>query len=324
MKIPKAKNASNEQPFYDFYRDGVTQSFINKFLTCKMQCKLEYVDGWTPKKEPIWFTYGKLIHHVLSKCYELQQVPNYSDIQHIILEYEKSLPQIATADMQTKEIIFGIAEMIIPVYFSKYADDFKRLHIHNESNFNVKCSAGIHFNKDIWISGRFDGAFLTPEYDCWILDTKCLSMIDEDLGSYLPFDTQVMLYCWAMHKLHPNYNIKGFIYNIVRRPMHKMTLKDTSIKVFCERVIKDIMSRMDEFFIRIQVPITLEEINDWEHKFLIPVLYEIERWSQLDYSSYVNSNALITKYGHCAMFDLITKSDTTNYYKREVPFGELI
>jgi len=317
------KTESIPERFFDLYRDGVSQSFINKFLTCKEQCRLEYVEGWTPKKEPIWFTYGKLIHHVLSKCYSLKQIPNTDQVLAFINSYEKLMPPISgESDFQTKEIIFGIAEKIIPIYFIKYADDFKYDHIKNEEVFKVSFPEAAYLNKSIPITGRLDGGFLYPGNRCKILDTKCLSLIDDSLGQMLPFDTQVNLYLWAIKQQHPEYKLDGFIYNIVKRPAHRFGKKE-SIKEFCDRVATDILSRMDEFFIRIDIPITEKEIQDWEQKFLIPVLIDIERWYVNNCDSYVNGNALLTKYGHCAMFDLITTGDTTNYYKRAKPFNEL-
>lgn len=327
MKIPKVKQDSQpiqRQPYaYDLYRDGVTQSFINKFLTCKEQCRLEYVEGWTPRKEPIWFTYGKLIHEVLSKSYALGRVPSGEELTRFINAYESKMGMLNATDTQTKEIIFGLAQMIIPIYFQKYALDFEHQIIENEANFKVNIEEAAFFNKPIPISGRMDCAFLGKNDNVRIMDTKCLSMIDEDLAMILPLDTQIMLYSWAFTKLNPDLNYKGFILNIVKRPSHRMTQKDASIKDFCKRVCLDILSKMDEFFIRIPVELSLKEIEEWEHKFLIPVLCDIEQWWTNDCASYVNSGALITKYGHCPMFQLITVGDKTDYYKRNVPFGEL-
>lgn len=311
--------------FYDLYRDGVTQSFINKFLTCKRQCKLEYIDGWTPKKEAKWFTYGKLVHHVLSKSYALARIPSTQEVLAFIAEYEKTLPQcMDSTDIQQREIIFGIAEKIIPIYFVRYADDFKDKHIFNEQTFCVMYKPNKFSKEIIPIKGRYDGGFLNNN-DLWMLDTKCLSLIDDDLDQTLTLDTQVMLYLWSVKQLHPEYNIKGFIYNIVKRPGHRLTQKDGNIKNFCERVATDIIKNLDEYFIRIKIPITNEEIDSWERYWLKSVLDDIELWYEnYEKFSYLNPNALITKYGHCSMFDLIVKRDTTNYYKRQSPFMELI
>lgn len=318
---------ANNTRLWNFYVHGVTQSFINQFQTCRLQCKLNYIDGWTPKKEPVWFHFGKCVHYVLSRAYANPEPPKYALIcewiNHFALANQSELQ--FDEDVQTLEQIYGFAEKVCYYYFEYYQEDFTHNWIYNESVFKEQYPTSDGSEKYTFLTGRFDGGFRTKEGHYNLLDTKCLSQINVNaLERILPIDTQVMLYSTAATLLNNGETPKQLIYNIVRRPMNKMTKKDGSLQSFINRVAEEIAKKPEYYFIRLQIPISKQEINWWQTKFLHPVLRDIQSWYDNGCPSYYSAPGLENKYGLCHYFDLIVNNDQSKYFKRHHPFPELV
>lgn len=313
---------------WNFYRDGVTQSFINMFQTCRLQTKLYYVDGWTSKKIPVWWHFGSCVHYVLSRAYANHNPPKYAEICEWINAFAKANQSELQfdEDVQTLEHIYGFAEKICYNYFQFYQSDWEHTWIYNESVFRIpyKISTDPSDTRFTHLTGRFDGGFRTKEGHYNLLDTKCLSQINlQNFERILPVDTQVNLYSLAaaiMQGEAPKY----LIYNIIRRPMNKMTKKDTSLLSLIERVNEEIAKKPEYYFIRIKLPISTREINEWCHRFLMPVLQDIQIWYDRGCPAYYSAPGLESKYGLCQMFDLIVNNDQSKYFKREHVFQELV
>jgi hypothetical protein len=319
MKIAvKNQIAKPQKPFWDLYQDGLTMSFINKWLACRRQCYLEYVEGWTPKQEDIWFTFGKLVHAILSD--------SYAAGRNICVEYLNKDPLLGQLSLAIpdKEALYGLAETVLQAYFVLYEQDFKHNWVHNETNFKIDYLSPIDKFTSIPLRGRWDGGIVTPKGSYYLMDHKILSMIQEDnIQLVAKYDTQCMLYLLAASKLSQSGPPVGIIYNIIRRPNHKQK-ENESLKDFGKRLTDIIYKDLGHFFIRIPIQITQDEINNWKDTFLYGVLIEIEEWVRLMYNpTYVNPNALVSKYGRCQMFDIIVKNDYSGYYKREKVFHEL-
>lgn len=313
--------------FWNFYEDGVTQSFINMFQTCRLQTKLYYVDGWTPKKTPVWWHFGSCVHYVLSRSYANSEPPKYLQICEYINAFATANQSELQfdEDVQTLEQIYGFAEKVCYHYFQHYKSDFDHNWIYNESTFKIPYAISTHpESKNTFLTGRFDGGFRTKEGHYSLIDTKCLSQINiPDLLRILPADTQVMFYSLAATILQGEFP-KQIYYNIIRHPMNKMTKKDNSLHDLINRVSDAIEKDPKYYFIRLSIPIAKIEINEWCHDFLMPVLADIQKWFDSGCPSYYSNPGLHGKYGLSQMFDLIVNKDQSKYFKREHVFQELV
>lgn len=305
------------KPVWNLYEHGVTQSFINKWLTCKYQAKLEYYYGLTPKSLSLPMNFGSCIHYVLSELYakeslELKQVPKF--IRKYQLANEEKFEELASAQMQELEQLYGLAENMLYNYFAYYTSEFDNQWVINESVFRVKYG-------DFWLNGRYDGGYVTPNRRLYLLDTKCLSQIDEGiLTATLPFDTQCMLYLFAAYL--EGYKPSGITYNIIRRPQNRF-LKNDTLQTFLSRIAGTVATNPSYYFIRHTLQVTKKEIDEWVETFLNPVLRDIKQWYDEKCECYLNPAALVTKYGKCPMFDVITSGNMNYVYQRKVPFSEL-
>lgn len=306
--------------FWDFYRDGVSQSLIQKWLQCREQCRLEYSEGWTKLQQPLFFKFGTCVHWVLAEIYTSGEYPSKEKIVGLIRKYERNYLQknvVNSADQAELDELFMFAELLLERYFLLHEDDFNHKWLHVEKNFEVEVGKFLPYK----IRGRWDGVFEESDGSISLIDHKCLSLIDEaGISDMLPCDMQVMVYLYAARQKFGRMP-KQMIYNILRRPGFRQG-KKTELE-FRQHIILEMNKKLEYFFIRIPIRITEYELDDWFENQLYPILCGIQVWYDNDCKSYVTPGALITKYGRCAMFDAITKSDFSGLKRRQFPFEEL-
>lgn len=305
-----------ENKFWDLYRDGLSQSLIQKFLSCRQQCRLEYFEGWTKQKQPLYFKFGTCVHWVLAEIYNEGEYPSKDHIIGLIRKYERNYLQknaVDAADQKELDEIFMLAEYLLERYFMLYDDDFKHKWMFTEKNFEVEF-AGLK------LRGRWDGGWIQNKR-LVLVDHKCLSMIDEEgITDMLPCDIQVMVYLYAALQ---EFGVMPYEmnYNILRRPNFRQGKK--SDEEFKQHIIITINKDLLHYFKRIPIRITKDELLFWVKNQLTPIIDEIKRWYDSGCIGYTTPGNLITKYGRCSMFSAITKNDYSGLVKRQYPFEEL-
>lgn len=341
MKIKRIKSklaviAEKEQPKWNLYKDGLTQSFINSFLQCKETTRLRYIENWRPKKKSPWFEFGTLFHYCIEQAFKdqakydypndlpLGACPNKGHVSKWIEKYNTEVKNpnefLDSEEIEYSEIIYALAEKMLPIYFQLRVNDFKNKIIFNETEFDL-IARWRSENSCIRLRGKIDLGWIEPEDDFWLLDTKCLSVIQpETIAGIMPFDIQCMFYLLAAYQL--GHNPKGIKYNIIRRPQHRKR-KDESISSFTDRIMEDVVDNPAHFFLRLSMSISKEEVEKWKNEPLNEIIDEIVVWQTNNFKSYVNPNSLQTKYGKSQYFNAITQNDFSSFYKSDKVFSEL-
>src|SRR3990167_8586813 len=322
----------NLDGFWNFYRDGVTQSLIGAYRECPVECKLRYYDGWTPRyySKPIHF--GNCVHHVLASCYaDNVSQPLAGEILRLIREYEAIWENEQGGDFNTKQQetwdeVYILAEAICLTYFEIYSKDFKHTWEFTEKDFAVEYQFQSYGENQVVtkLRGKIDGCFKDVHTGKpWLIDHKTKSMINIDaIKSVLPFDTQCNLYMLAWQKQTGEYPA-GIIYNIIRTPQSKLK-QGESKNEFIDRFRETVQKDPDHYFYRVKFQIAPEELQQWEQNWLIPNLQEIQAWFDSGCTSKtMNPDALETKYGLTPYYNLLVTSNTMGYYRRKHPFPEL-
>ena len=321
--------------FYDFWRDGVTQSMMQMFLSCPIQCSLYYGHGYTPVNRlnsPMLF--GNICHSILEKAYSSVQPPLPGIIEAYLREYVQSETQerlytnLVSSERKEYDIEVVKASAIMRAYFINYFDDFKNNWEFAEKIFKVPYT--FSDGKRTYITGKIDGGFIRTVADTSnliVMDHKCMGRINwGQIIKLQPVDIQLKTYLWAMFKMG-NKPVK-FIYNIIRNPSKKpLERKDESLDTFRERLFNEVLNTPDEYFFRNEIPICYEEIEKWEREFLQYVLRDMRRWYETKYKwpEYYKPTALKNEYGSLSpMTDLILTGDMTGYYQRKNVFEELV
>jgi hypothetical protein len=325
---------------WSFWRDGVTSSFLHYFNTCLEQTRLCYVEGWSSRSVPIYFEFGTCMHWVFEQVYgqRLIKPPTAGDCKFWVKEYEKKwlsiVPTPTMKQLEQQELIYGMAESVLPYYFDRWEGDFTGTYRWGN---RTTAPAEWHSLEEVFclpytypdgkktvLRGKRDGVFRDRRGGLWVFDTKCRSVINHDDSlELLPFDTQQMLYLYvtAMElKRMPS----GVIMNIVRRPGQRRGIGE-ELQPFLGRICKDVSKpkRYDHYFIRYQLTVTRDELLKWKQTQLDPMMQTVRMWWEGKLPHYLREQNLTTKYGHAQLYAPIVRGEYGSCYRRQHAFNEL-
>lgn len=340
MKIPKRTIVPKEAPIqqvqkpveglWNLDRDGVTQSMLTTFMTCKEKFRLSYIEGWRPAKvgtAPMEF--GNCIHEILdmvysaSKEYDPQDFSEQIDVavKNACNEFEAEKYERLTVDGNDWDTLsenVGIAEVLLPQYFRYWKDDWAAVQwIDLEEVFDVPLEID---GKVVRIRGKFDG-IQRIKGKLWLFETKTKGRIDEDtIMDKLSIDLQVNLYFWAMWKKYGEFPA-GVVYNIIRRPQLRQG-KNEKLTEFISRIKADIHDRPDFYFMRNHGAIDKSELLEWEQNEFIPIIRELIRWAE-GHGHFKNVSACTSGFSACQFLRICGQQDTGTFMRRKALFEEL-
>jgi len=309
-------------------RDGLTQSLLSMFLTCRQKARF-YLSGWNSKYCSEALTFGSLCHGMLELAYldiqskkltgtpSAQQIRRYGGIIEKKWNAENPRSSVDTLVMVEKSL--AVLEQMVPRYFDFWKEDFKKMKwVSLEGQFDVRARPGPGLA--IRVRGKQDGKFSLKK-ELWLFETKTKSMVNEgDLLDTLSLDLQVRLYLWAMRegaKTAPT----GCLYNIIRKTAAKQG-KNESIPKFARRVAEDIDDRPEFYFMRLEVATSRGEIEEFEGE-LFGLLRDFAAWRNGKLPHYKNPNNCIGKYGRCEYINVCARNDYSTLVKRKIIFKEL-
>lgn len=332
------RNEDGHSNFWQLERDGVSQSFVSSFLTCRVQTYLRYVEGLVSRRVPFYFAYGTCVHWLLERLYRKRQPPKHPKrwVKSRIKAYEQQwlqeVPTPTDYQLTDQEKVYLLAEAQMPSYIERWIGDFpkhkypietttarpsKWLELEQRFNVIFRYPDGLK----VPLCGTRDGLFETREAETYILDHKCRSVIvDQDILETMHLDFQLMFYLWATWKQR-GHCPDGAVLNIIRRPGQRMRV-DEPLTDFAARVCKDIENpkRWDHYFIRYRLVLSgSSEVRDWERTRLIPIMREIRAWWEGRAGHYTSDQHLLTKYGRSDMFHPIVYDDRSDCFIREKP-----
>lgn len=330
LKKTKRKKAK-PKPKWDPAVNALSPSTVGIWLTCREQFRLSVVERWRSRHVPIYFEYGKAVHACFQKAYMHKSVPKRADWLGWLDAYEKTwlseAVQPTQKQLEQQEMIYGFLEHILPAYGQRWAGDWPRgkypvetdvAKPHRWTGLEQRFRVNFEFEDGVvWpLCGVYDGNFRTRAKENWVFDSKCFSVIKPDeILETIEWTVQFWFYLWAIQK--QGITPTGFLMNVVRRPGHRQGVKESK-KDFFARVGKEAANpdNWDHWFQRYEMQISPKEIDEWEAKFLRPVLTEIRMWHEGKLPHYTNPNGLVTKYGRCEMFEPITKGSFARCYRR--------
>lgn len=324
-------------PFYDPERDGVTFSLLSGWMACKEMARLN-LSGVTSKATSMALVFGTIVHAALELMYEMARdkevvgAPTKPQVDGVVhsLEalYKEENPRASQETLQHLEFSLLLAESVLPAYFKYWKMDFTEVQwVLVEQEFRIPVTVRLHNGRTVrtFLRGKIDGAFLYKGR-LYLFETKTKTRIDEaTLSELLPHEMQVMIYLWALRRLaeaKPHGIPAGVRYNLVRRPALRQKASE-SLKQFAVRCAEDIRTRPDFYFMRMDMDVTLADLNAFEGE-LTDILSDFLSWRYGVTGHYKNSRECENKYGTCAMLPLCGPSkNTTLFYQRKTVFREL-
>lgn len=321
---------SNKE-FYSMTGDGVTQSLLSMFLTCRQLARL-YLQGWKSKYHREGLTYGAIGHKALELAYldlqvgSLKAPPTVKESRKYASIIEKTWreenPRADAISRGMMEEALAVTEYMLPLYFDYWRDDFKKKKwISLEQQFEMPMTINTQDGKVVIpLRGKKDGTFEASK-GVWLFETKFKSMVNEgDLMETLSFETQVMLYLlqtWKQDNAVP----KGVLYNIVRRGLMKRRVKEDVVQ-YAKRVGKDMETRPDHYFIRIESPNEKKDLVVFKGE-LEGLLSDMYNWWKGYVPHYKNTYQCVSKFGKCQFLAVCSRGDFNSVVKRAKVFEEL-
>jgi len=243
-------------------------------------------------------------------------------------KWQKENPSADNDAVQEFEFACTVASGIMPEYYKYwYDDDFTSIvwdALETEYKIPIVVTSPKGMKHHTFLRGKMDGVFHFQKDKPKVIrlfETKTKGRIDEGvLVDRIPFERQVSIYLSALRR-KAGMDPTSIMYNIIRRPGLRQTQRE-SLTEFGNRILEDIRTRPDWYFIRLQVDVESGDLNraDMEINDLIS---DFILWWHGETGHYRNTENCETKYGKCAMLPVCSRKDYTSLFKRMTVFREL-
>jgi len=308
---------------YNVRTHGITQSLLGKWLACRESAK-QYLNGVTPVQVKDAMTAGSIYHDALETLYNAVRASasptNIEEIvESIINGFDEGLPTTASAqEIEKLEATYAMVEAVLPVYVQHWLEDFTGGvdWVKVEEVFRVP-APGVD---GVSLTGKIDGAFTRGPKSLWLFETKTKAQIQgATMDDALPLDMQVQFYLYALAQVTGR-KPRGVLYNVIRRPQLRQKKAESPAEFFA-RVRDDVKARPDHYFHRWEVPVSLDEMRQFE-KALSSIVQEFVAWCDGELATYRNGNACLRPWV-CSYLPLCSTGNRSGYYVRENIFQEL-
>ena len=279
--------------------DGITQSLLSAFASCRVQI-LNTLELWETLGFRLPLTLGSITHGTLedyANAIIKGADVSSSDVTDKIVKnaittrVKKELPEISSV-AATEELTQAadMMQSVLQVYTQYWKKDHKRKWFAMEDVFDIMWLPPSKALGPYRLRGKIDGAFCKGKKDAWLQETKTAGQIrEEELTDALSFDFQSLFYLAAMKVKYPQFSWKGVEYNVIRKPQLKAK-KGENRKAFLERIWDDVNERPDFYFNRFEL-VFPEEVQDEFAEQLLGKLSEFEAWLNGDLVTYRNESA---------------------------------
>lgn len=320
---------ARKKPFRDLYRDGVTYSFLSKFLLDREQARLTYVEGWTTCGVSENLDFGSAYHYLLeqwaAKASAFRADQALDDWVQATAE-ERGLTGKELSKLQDiASLAMEVFQSYRTFWLNNNGHEYRYQYKCWEEEFKVPYAIE---DRTVPLRGRFDAIFQTP-HGLWLLENKTKTFIDEEgLQASLSQDLQTMLYMYAARTLYRE-EPKGVVYNVIRKPQHRQTAKERRTD-FLKRVRTEIQKNPRKYFMRWEVTMAPGDLDAWEERTLRPLMRQVVLWweeikqNPFDPWSipnrvhhFINPEGLYTRYGRSPFFEYLTRGSTYGIRKRK-------
>jgi len=323
LTYTKKKRKAKRERKYDPMKDGITQSLLGRFLSCRYAAML-YLQRLTPIGMKDTLVFGNLFHRVLeAMCLRsfdndlpsMKQKARKKELLMVgraALKKAKKIYVGTAANPQALENFIGQISLMLPCYLNHKEDgirlcdyDYKRREfVAAEEKFRVDFHG-------YPLIGKIDNAF-QHKSELWLMESKTAGQIsDAELENALLVDLQIKFYLTAS-RLHFEKTPEGVLYNIIRRPKHTVM---ANFK-------KKLKEEPEHFFTRYEVSFTKPDMQKFHEEFRL-MLEEFVQWTEGDLATYHNYKSCLGRKWNCDFLRLCATGDKSLYYTRDNLFEEL-
>jgi len=275
------------------YKEGITQSLLQKFFLCRDRFWLQVVAGY--RERQTWedvekMEFGSLFHEALEADFAGRSTDE---------AIEKYTNKLRAKYQSSAVAILNTAELVrreVNAYLRFWGDaDKKKYAVLQEEVFKIpyKLPSG----KVIHLKGKWDSVIKPTKRSrsIYLMEHKTKGFIDEQgMSTQLKADLQVGLYLTALTEWakvnKPNCKVEGVLYNVIRRPFGdksaprkyvKETLPELyeraftgkgAKKPFPEKSLYPIDEKLKKWFMRWNSLMTPKDLAHFQRTYLNGVL----------------------------------------------------
>lgn len=262
---------------------GVSQSLLQKFLVDTDRYHKRTVLGLKPTDRKEAMEYGSLFHKLIEEGARMGN--KFSMIKLIslmrIYSKERNLDPVSDHLLQIALVQYEEYhkwQLGLPRY--KYIDQepvFAETYTLPATIWNPCPEIDIRIPRtEILLRGRIDEV-IDLNGELYLQENKTKGRIDISLiQDTVPENLQVMFYAVAA-SLKYGKPVKGFIYNIIRKPGQRQKVKESNPEYY-QRIREEIQENPAYYFYRLAYSFPANAIKRWEREELIPLLYRLYLW----------------------------------------------
>jgi hypothetical protein len=217
-----------------------------------------------PGVQPIYFIVGSGFHDAMEQFYKTKG----ERVKVATLQYsEWDIPTLK--DLELLKYWNLVLPAMVEAYMIYYkADPIKWTIQHLEREIDVQY-------RGFRLRGKVDlTAYKTPNQS-WIWDHKTAGRFSIGQVAGYDFRFQFMFYLWLMSIAEPNFKLKGYIANAVKKPELRVKKTET-IEGFADRVKQDMIEEPDKYFYRSEYPITKDAIEHFQTEVVDPKIDKLD------------------------------------------------
>lgn len=289
--------------------DGITSSLLSRFLVCRERFRLLVIEGIKTKDV---FNHKLEFGNMWHLCEERSALAG--DWQGKLMDYSRALCMRYPHQQEEITKWYNVCKVQFPIYLSYWSahpDVKDRVPMLQEEVFSVPYD--LPSGRKVRLRGKFDSVDLIGKGESvgvWLQENKTKGhIIENQIRQQLTFDLQTCFYLIALKKLLAAIEdkwqryagiVRGVRYNVVRRPLsggkgtivrHKPTKKDPqgeSESCFYGRVRDIIAASPQDYFLRMRVEVTAQDLDVFARQFLDPILEQLCDW--WEWASTSNNN----------------------------------
>jgi hypothetical protein len=299
--------------WWNLFEDGINNSGIGLWLSCRHQFWLRYVCGYNVSVYNDSIEFGNIFHWLIERW--LRGKLRFPEVELRTRYHPKWLKGFGTLtpqNKQTQETFYALAAAMWPVYARKYKADLFTNNFGVEVQFDVKHRLWDHKGKPVLIRlyGTIDRLFSDSSGGRHLVDHKTSSWINEgEIAAALPLNFQLMYYAYADF-LKTGKIVSSTAHDMIRRTSAKPNKKThESIAKYAKRIGKEVEKEPDYYFNRIPTPVNRVKLEAYRDNIINPIICDLAEWASGRGPHYPNPNAIIGRYGPCSLFGPITQNN---------------
>lgn len=260
MQSEKLELATDITPliFPQTISEGFTQSEFST-MSCMQKWNYSYNQLLVkPGVDKMYFMVGSAMHDFLEQFYSTKgERANVATLQF----REHDIPSMK--DLEKIDYWNKVLPAMMEAYAIHYKDDpIRWTIISTERELDV-------MYRGYRLRGKIDLTGYLKKNQNWIWDHKSAFRLDLSLVAGWDFRFQFMFYIWLESLNNPEFPLKGYVVNAVKKPELRVK-KTESLESFAARVREDMIIDPDKYFYRSEYPITKGALAHFQKEVVDP------------------------------------------------------